>query len=76
MQVKNPEIHIFNKTLVHSIICSKCDSQEEKLFKEEEAIEILKILGIIDNIEEYQMNTWLLKNGPRTFHYQIISLKK
>ena len=57
MQVKNPEIHIFNKTLVHSIICNKCDSQEEKLFKEEEAIEILKILGIIDNIEEYQMNT-------------------
>ena len=29
-------------------------NEDEKLFKEEESIEILKILGLINNIEEYQ----------------------
>ena len=33
-----------------SIICSKYKGDEEKTFKEEEAIEILKILGLIGNI--------------------------
>ena len=33
---------------------SKCDHEHEKIFKEEESIEILKILGLINNIEEYQ----------------------
>ena len=38
--------HIFSKkTLVLSIICSKCDSKEEKIFKEEKSIKTLKILG-------------------------------
>ena len=36
--------------LVLSIICSKCKNDDEKLFKEEESIEILKILGLIKNI--------------------------
>ena len=40
--------------LVLSIICSKCKSEKEKLFEEEESIEILKILGFISNIKEYQ----------------------
>ena len=31
------------KTLVLSIICSKCKNEDEKIFKEEEPIEILKI---------------------------------
>ena len=35
---KNPKIYILQKT-VHSIICSKCDSKDEKIFKEEESIE-------------------------------------
>ena len=38
------------KTLVLSIICSKCKDEDEKLFKEEESIEILKILGLLENI--------------------------
>ena len=38
------------KTLVHSIICSKYKDEDEKLFKEEESIEILKVLGLIENI--------------------------
>ena len=34
------------QTLVFSIICSKCKNEEdEKIFKEEESIEILKIIG-------------------------------
>ena len=42
------------KILVLSIICSKCKSEDEKIFKQEESIEILKVLGLINNIEEYQ----------------------
>ena len=46
-----PEIpYLSEKTLVLSIICSKCKNEDEKLFKEEESIEILKILGLIENI--------------------------
>ena len=37
----------FGKTLVFSIICSKCDNEDEKIFKEEESVEILKALGLI-----------------------------
>ena len=38
------------KTLVFSIICSKCENDDEKIFKEEEPTEILKTLGLIKNI--------------------------
>ena len=41
---------ILLKKLVLSIICSECKNEDEKLFKEEESIEILKILGLIENI--------------------------
>ena len=48
---KNLKIsYIFEKTLVLSIICSKCENDNEKIFKEEEPIEILKILGLIKYI--------------------------
>ena len=47
----NQKDHIFSKkTLVLPIICTKCKNEEEKIFKEEESIEILKFLGIIENI--------------------------
>ena len=39
------------KILVLSIICSKCKNDDEKLSKQEESIEILKILGLIENIQ-------------------------
>ena len=42
--------YIFEKTLVLSIICSKCKNEDEKIFKEEESIEILKIIGLFKNI--------------------------
>ena len=46
---KNSEIsYIFNKTLVLFIIYNKCGSNESKILKEEEPIEILQILGLIN----------------------------
>ena len=42
---------LLEKTLVISIICCKCKNENEKIFKEKESIEILKTLGLIENIE-------------------------
>ena len=42
--------YLLETILVLSIICSKSKNEDEKLFKEEESIEILKILGLIENI--------------------------
>ena len=42
--------YICNKTLILSSICNKCGSEDKKLFKEEEPIEILNALGLIKNI--------------------------
>ena len=48
---EKPQIsYLLEKTLVLSIICSKCKNEDEKIFKEEEPIEILKILGLIESI--------------------------
>ena len=53
--LKNHKIsYIFEKAFVISIVYAKCGSGDEKIFKEEEWIEKLKILGLIKNI-------WLLK---------------
>ena len=48
---------IFDKTLVVSIICSKCKNEDEKIFKGEESIEILKIIALIENIITWKI--WL-----------------
>ena len=56
------------KTLSLSIVYSKCGHKYEKIFKKEESIEILKVLGLISNIEEYQKiynHVWR-KHKPRT----------
>ena len=42
--------YIIEKTLILSIICSNCKNENEKLFKEEGSVEILKILGLIKRI--------------------------
>ena len=48
---EKPKIsYLLEKTLVLSIICSKCKNEDEKVFKEEESTEILKIFGLIENI--------------------------
>ena len=41
---KPKKSYILEKTLVFSIICSKCKNKDEKIFKEEESIDILKLL--------------------------------
>ena len=52
---EKPEISYFlDNTLVLSIIYSKCKNEDERIFKEEKSIEILKILGLVNNTEEYQ----------------------
>ena len=48
--LKKLKYHTFKKTVV-SIICGKCKNEDEKLFKEEKSIKILKILGLIDKIK-------------------------
>ena len=45
---------IFKKTVSFSIVYSKGGHEYEKIFKEAESIAILKIIGLINNIEEYQ----------------------
>ena len=42
--------YLLEKTLVLSVTFSKCKNEEEKLFKEEESIDILKILVLIENV--------------------------
>ena len=51
---KKLKYHIFLKALYLSIVYSKCCYEYEKIFEKEESIEILKILGLIINKEEYQ----------------------
>ena len=43
--------------LVLSIIFAKCGSNVEKLFRQEESIEILKIIDLINKIEDCQMSS-------------------
>ena len=48
---EKPKIsYLLEKILVLSIICSKCKNGDEKILREEESIEILKVLGLIENI--------------------------
>ena len=48
---EKPKIsYLLEKTLALSITCSKCKDEDKKLFKEDESIEILTILGLIENI--------------------------
>ena len=54
-KIKNPKIsYILKKHQFFSLTCSKCGSKDEKISKEKESMKMLKILGLIDNIEQYQ----------------------
>ena len=45
IKFEKPKIsYLLEKTLVLSIICSKCKNENEKYLKQEKSIEILKIL--------------------------------
>ena len=52
--LKTLKYHIFLKTLDLFTVCCKCGHECKKICKEEESMEILKILDLITNIEEYQ----------------------
>ena len=48
---EKPKIsYLLEKTLVLSIICSNCKNEDKKIFKED-STEILKIFGLIENIQ-------------------------
>ena len=50
-ELKNPKIlRNFEKILVLSIICSMCENEDEKIFREEGPIAKLKITVLIKNI--------------------------
>ena len=49
-QFEKPKIYFLERALVLSIICSKCKNEDENIFKEEESVETLKVLGLIENI--------------------------
>ena len=46
--------YICYKTLLLSSICKKCGGEDEQIFMEAKSIEVLKILGLINNIKKYQ----------------------
>ena len=43
--------YLLEKTLVPSVICSKCKNGDQRIFKQEESIEKLKIIGLIENVQ-------------------------
>ena len=51
--IKPKVSYICYKTLLLSSICNKCGSEDDKIFKEEVSLEILKILSLINDIEKY-----------------------
>ena len=52
---KNTKVSFLKKkTQSLSIVYSKCGHEYENIVKEEESIEMLKILGLINNLEEHQ----------------------
>ena len=51
-KIEKPKLsYLLEKKLVLSISCSQCKKEDKNLFKEEEYIEILKILGLIENMQ-------------------------
>ena len=53
LKFENSKIsYTFHKTLVLSIICAKCCSKDEKIFKGEEFIQVIKIHALINNMNE------------------------
>ena len=44
---------LIEKTLVLSIICSRCKKEDQKVFQEQDSIEIITILGLFYSIKKY-----------------------
>ena len=62
--------YLWEKRLVLFITCSKCENEEEELFKEDESNEMLKIPGLIENmVEENISQEFKLKNIDEIRNY-------
>ena len=83
-KVENPKIsYIFKKRLVFSIICCKCKNDDEKIFKKEESIEILKTLGLFKihnyfktRFEKNINQEFRLKNVDKTINYFLEEIEQ
>ena len=51
--LKTLKCHIFSIKHSYFIICQKFGKKVGRIFKEEESIEILKVLGLIKNMENH-----------------------
>ena len=70
---ENPKIlYLLEKTLVLSLIFNKCQNKNEKLFKEEESIEILKIHNYFKNMSEENK----VKNLDQKYRWSKILFNK
>ena len=65
---------MLEKTLVLSINSSKCKNEDEKILKEGKPIEILKILGLIENI--YYLKNMAEENIRQEFRFKNMDEKK
>ena len=54
--LKIQQCHTFSRKHQYSLLFEESLKMRIKKFKEEESVKILKILGLIINIEEYQKN--------------------
>ena len=75
--------HLKNVKYHTSFICSKCKNEDENVFKEEESIEILKILGLIETcnyfenmVEEDISQEVRLKKIDETRNYFLEEIKQ
>ena len=72
--------YIFYKTLGLSTTCSKSGNNSDVIFKQEESIDILKILRLIDNINLLRamiaMNIFKLKKTDETRNYYNEEIKQ
>ena len=50
---KSKILCLIEKTLVLSIICSRCKKEDQKVFQEQDSIEITTILGLFYSIKKY-----------------------
>ena len=53
-EFKEPKISHLSEKNSSFFICSKWRNEDGKIFKEEKSMKILKILGLMNNIEKFQ----------------------
>ena len=51
-KIKTPKVSGFQENISFFIICYRCGSNNDTIFKEKASIKKLKIIGLINNINE------------------------